>query len=68
MGEDKSPWVTATWQTADPARLWAALRELLRADEPMARAAIVVCEGEHGWKDYLILHHFDPSVPRAELG
>ena len=33
-------------------------------------AAMVVCEGEHGWDDYLLLHHWDrrfrlDSVPMS---
>ena len=26
----------------------------------LAAAAIVVCRGEHGWDEYLLLRHFDP--------
>ena len=26
----------------------------------LAAAAIVVCRGEHGWGEYLLLRHFDP--------
>jgi hypothetical protein len=27
----------------------------------MSKATIVVCEGDDGWEDYLLLHHLDPE-------
>jgi hypothetical protein len=29
----------------------------------MRRSSMAMCEGAHGWGDYLLLHHFDPAVP-----
>ena len=26
----------------------------------LGAAAILVCQGEHGWDEYLLLRHFDP--------
>jgi hypothetical protein len=43
------------------------IRELLQADPALANIAIVVCQGERGWDDYLLLHHFDSSVPLDQL-
>jgi hypothetical protein len=33
----------------------------------LAQAAIVVCEGELGWDDYLLLHHFNSDEELDEL-
>jgi hypothetical protein len=60
-GEDCGRYVTVALQAADAIGLWAAIRERLHADAALSRAAMVVCQGERGWDDYLLLHHFDPS-------
>jgi hypothetical protein len=26
------------------------------------RSCIATCQCEHGWEDYLLLHHFDPTM------
>ena len=51
------------FRTLDLPRLWQAIQESLGFADgwkpPIARALIVVCEGNYGWDDYLLLHHFD---------
>jgi hypothetical protein len=55
--------INVNFRTLDLPRLWQAIQERLGfvedAKPPIARALIVVCEGEYGWDDYLLLHHFD---------
>jgi hypothetical protein len=67
-GEDNGPYINIAFEATDPAGLWAAIRGQLLADPELAGATIVVCEGEHGWHDYLLLHHFDPTEPLDEAG
>jgi hypothetical protein len=67
QGEDDGRHVNIGFGAADPAELWAAVQEHLRADAGLAGAAIVVCQGECGWDDYLLLHHFDPTEPLDQL-
>lgn len=46
--------------TEDLATLWAHLKKgLYECDSVLQNASIVVCEGESGWDDYLLLHHYD---------
>jgi hypothetical protein len=66
-GEDEGPYINVGFEAADPAGLWAAIREQFRADHALAGAAIVVCQGDYGWDDYLLLHHFDPAEPLDKL-
>jgi hypothetical protein len=66
-GEDDGPDIDIGFKADDPAGLWAAIREQFRMVPALAAAAIVVCQGERGWDDYLLLHHFDPSEPLDEL-
>jgi hypothetical protein len=66
-GEDRGPYLNIDFATANISALWAAIREQLRAMPEVARAAIVVCEGQQGWDDYLLLHHFDPAEPLDQL-
>lgn len=49
---------------ADPIAAWSRIRRLYDASEigrRLALSTIVVCEGKHGWDDYLLLQHFDPA-------
>jgi hypothetical protein len=55
------------FRTHDLAALWQVLQPALY-DDPLhgaalADATIVICEGEQGWDDYLLLHHFDREQP-----
>lgn len=55
------------FQTGDLKTLWSALRPHLY-DDPhhgalVSDASIAVCQGDKGWDDYLLLHHFDLEQP-----
>ena len=56
FGEQGDPPVTITVQSIEPVLFWDAITPRLKA---VPVNLIVVCEGEHGWDDYLLLHHFD---------
>jgi hypothetical protein len=66
-GEDNGPYINVNFRPAEVRLLWRAVREQVRADAALAASAIVCCEGEHGWDDYRLLHHFDPSEPLDEV-
>lgn len=59
-GEDAGPYINVGFQAADLSALWAAVREVVRDDAALAKCVIACCEGDRGWDDYLLLHHFDP--------
>jgi hypothetical protein len=67
-GTDEHYYVNLMFASDDLRALWKALRECLyqgeEFGEPMRASSMAMCEGEHGWDDYLLLHHFDPAVPR----
>ena len=62
-GEENGPYLNFTFDTPDLGELWALIEDQIFRDPPWGRlarkASIVTCEGN------LILHHFDPAVPRA---
>ena len=62
-GEDDGLYVNYDFRTLDPARLWEVLQSQVFLDSKLgprlARASIVTCEGNRGWDDYLLLHHYD---------
>ena len=70
--EDDDPCVHFAFRTRDLPRLWSVLQGQVFWDRaigpPLARSAIATCEGNHGWDDYLMLHHYDRSVELDELG
>ncbi len=55
--------VNVNFRTPDLTGLWHAIQGELGLAEvskpPIADALIVVCEGQYGWDDYRLLHHFD---------
>jgi hypothetical protein len=66
-GEEAGPYINVSFRPADVGALWSAVQDQVRADPALAASSIVCCEGEHGWDDYRLLHHFDPSEPLDEV-
>jgi hypothetical protein len=66
-GNDDGPYVNIFLRTDDVSKLWVKIRTLLVMDANLAKCAIVTCEGEQGWDDYLLLHHFDGSEPLDQI-
>jgi hypothetical protein len=60
-GQDQGLYVNVDFKTADLSGLWKSVQRALEAVPGLKRAAIIVCEGERGWDDYLLLHHLDPQ-------
>jgi|ERR1051325_5070590 hypothetical protein len=62
-GFDRVQYINISLETEHPRKLWNALKRDVFKRRPMgphlSRASIVVCQGRHGWEDYLTLHHFD---------
>src|SRR4051794_27387463 len=58
-GNDRGRYMNFNYTTAKPARLWRALRAGPFRSALLRSAAMVLCEGENGWDDYLLLHHWD---------
>ena len=65
-GVDNGRYVNLMFDTAQPADLWAMLSSIFYQDgmvgAGLARASMAMCEGDQGWDDYRLLHHFDPEV------
>jgi hypothetical protein len=66
-GEDDGQYVNIDFDIENVSAFWLRLREQLRTDNSLASCLIVCCEGEDGWNDYLLLHHFDTGVELDEL-
>ena len=47
--------------------IYSTLYEDARISADLRRSSIATCQGQIGWEDYLLLHHFDPTVPRDRL-
>lgn len=65
-GTDRGRYANLMFDTTDPEALWKLLQQsLYRSSEfggALAKSSMVMCEGSHGWDDYLLLHHYDPTV------
>jgi hypothetical protein len=65
-GEDDGLYVNYDFRAQDLARLWEILQGQVfwnQAIGPaLATASIVTCEGNRGWDDYLLLHHYDRTL------
>jgi hypothetical protein len=67
INEGDGTYLNVSFKTANLPGLWELLQKVVRTVPGLAAAAIIVCEGEQGWDDYLLLHHFDPSQPLDSL-
>src|SRR6266540_1845838 len=71
QGDEDGPYANVTYTVRDLAGFWAHLQAEMSRNPTMSaaitRGSIVVCEGERGWDDYLLLHHFDPTQPLDTL-
>jgi hypothetical protein len=71
-GEDDGPYVNFDFRAQDLARLWDILRGQVFWDQTigphLAETSIATCEGNHGWDDYLLLHHYDRTLVLDTLG
>jgi hypothetical protein len=61
-GVDTVRYISIDFAATDVAELWRGIRERLSKEPELSRAAIVVCEGQHGCDDYLLLHHYDRTL------
>jgi hypothetical protein len=65
VGEDDGRYENFVFNAASPENAMTKVRVVLDSPE-VGRAArsscIVTCEGEQGWDDYLLLHHFDRTL------
>lgn len=70
-GNDEGAFVNFTIQCTEPEEIWEIVSELLnRGDqlsEQISSCSIVICQGDHGWDDYLLLHHFNASLQLDEF-
>ena len=61
---DERHHVNLIFDTDRPVDLWRLLRGWLYESDglgrPMQMSSLAMCEGEHGWRDYLLLYHYDP--------
>ena len=56
------------YETADLKSLWNRIkREFFEPLEEMSENSIVVCQGEDGWSDYLLLHTYFPGEEIDDL-
>jgi hypothetical protein len=71
-GIDHGRYVNFTYWTEDLPGLWALVRKdvlgSLAIGTDVQRTSIIVCQGDDGWNDYLLLHHFDDSQVLDRLG
>jgi hypothetical protein len=66
-GVDNGPYINIDFTPVDAMALWREIRDRLLAEPDLFRAAIVACEGQCGWDDYLLLHHYDRTLILDEM-
>ena len=60
-GEDNGRYINFNVKSANVIDTWHKLKTVLTELPFFSSASIVVCEGNNGWDDYLLLHHYDKS-------
>jgi hypothetical protein len=66
-GYDKRRYLNFTLGTNNAKSLWDVIQRTFFehniVGKQLAKCSIVVCSSEEGWDNYILLYHFDPSVP-----
>jgi hypothetical protein len=64
-GDENGAYVNIEVQSKNVQHLWEKIQSalLLKSIDSsvIAKGLVVVCEGDKGWDDYLLLYHYDPS-------
>jgi hypothetical protein len=62
--EDGIHYINITFTSLDIIQLWRTIQKQFLTETSAGMmfksGSIIVCEGDFGWNDYLLLHHFDP--------
>jgi hypothetical protein len=70
-GFDNGAYINLYFDAPSAAEAWIAIRSTLYENEStgafMQKSSIATCEGQQGWDDYLLLHHFDPTAALDQL-
>ncbi|WP_457417740.1 hypothetical protein [Roseateles sp. P5_E7] len=70
-GEEDGVFVNILFAAVDPLASWPALKEALLESaefrDALKLSCMCLCTGDDGWDDYLLLYHFDPTVPLDDL-
>lgn len=68
-GFDDGPYININIyaDSAEIAAIWSSVSSVVFSSSSLASATIVCCEGENGWDDYTLLHHYDKSEPLDTL-
>ena len=71
VGFDEYTYVNLTFETDRPRQLWVLLHEQLYQASSfgsfMQVSSMAMCEGQRGWDDYRLLHHYDTGLKRDEV-
>lgn len=63
-GTEDNPYIDLLTKPYDDKTLrevWAHIKTLLNKNKALAKVTIVCCQGNNGWDDYQLLHHFDKT-------
>jgi len=66
-GFDDGFYANVKFQSHNIYFLWPSICHRLMQIQGFEMNTIVVCEGNSGWDDYLLLHHFDPNQKLDEI-
>ncbi len=65
IGDDNGKYINLNFFTENLRLLWDELKTGFKKDKELGKwidkVAIIVCEGNSGWDDYLLLLHYDKS-------
>lgn len=58
-GNDNGRYINYIIETNNLVLAWTSIKFKLIGNSLIANTAIITCEGNYGWDDYLLLHHYD---------
>ena len=70
-GKDDGDYYNFDFDTRRIEALWEQIRRTIydasTFGQSVQLSSMAICTGHHGWEDYLLIHHWDPSVDLDEV-
>lgn len=60
-GNDSGKYININVKTNNLKALWVRIKIYLENNNNLYQSSIITCEGNQGWDDYFLLHHYDTN-------
>jgi hypothetical protein len=70
-GTEDGEYYNFDFDTSSPSELWIQIQSMIydasEFGQSVRNSSMAICTGQHGWEDYLLIHHWDPDENLDEV-